>query len=214
MKITHLEHSCVLIEVAGERILIDPGNFSTRWHSLQDLTAILVTHQHPDHIDPNHIHTLVTANPGAKAWVEPATADLCPAAEMIPVEAGERLKLGEVEIEAVGGNHAIIHSDIPRIGNLGWVIRAPGEPSFFHPGDALDTTPSDIDCLAIPAHGPWCAMKETIDFARAVNAPHGFLIHDGLINDRGWNLTFTRLQEMTQTELVDLRDGSPWEVAN
>ncbi len=214
MKITHLQHSCVLVEVAGERILIDPGNFSTGWHSLRELSAILVTHQHPDHIDPKHIHALVTANSDAKVWVEPSTSQLCPAAEMIPVEAGEQLTLGAVEIEAVGGKHAIIHSDIPRIGNVGWVIRAPGEPSFFHPGDALDTTPSDIDCLAIPAHGPWCAMKETIDFARAVNAPHGFLIHNGLINERGWELTFTRLQEMTPSKLVDLRDGSPWEVPN
>ncbi|HEY6683652.1 MAG TPA: MBL fold metallo-hydrolase, partial [Propionibacteriaceae bacterium] len=52
MRITHLGHAAVLAETDGARILIDPGNFSDAWHSLTDLDAVLVTHQHPDHIDP------------------------------------------------------------------------------------------------------------------------------------------------------------------
>ena len=31
MQITHLGHSCVLLETAGQRILVDPGDFSTAW---------------------------------------------------------------------------------------------------------------------------------------------------------------------------------------
>ena len=30
MKIRHLVHSCLLVEVAGRRLLVDPGSFSTR----------------------------------------------------------------------------------------------------------------------------------------------------------------------------------------
>lgn len=53
-------------------------------------------------------------------------------------------------------------------------------------------------------------MKETIDFVRAVAAPAGFLVHDALLSERGWNLVFGRLNAMTGTTLRDLRDQQPW----
>jgi hypothetical protein len=154
----------------------------------------------------------LAANPQARVLVEPGVPDLydLPAAERFP--AGSTVAFGPVTVQAVGGRHAVIHRDIPRIGNVGVVVRAEGEPTFFHPGDAVDTAPPGVDVAAVPAHGPWCAMKETIDFARALGAPRGFLIHDGLINQRGWSLTFDRVSGMTPTTLADLRDGVPWTV--
>ena len=65
MLITHLGHAAVLLEVADRRVLIDPGNFSAGWHGLTGLDAVLVTHQHPDHVDPEHIGALLDANPDA-----------------------------------------------------------------------------------------------------------------------------------------------------
>ena len=48
-----------------------------------------------------------------------------------------------------------------------------GQPTLFHPGDSFDTVPDGIDIIAVPAYGPWAAMKETIDFVRAVGALEG-----------------------------------------
>ena len=207
MNLRHLGHATVLIETAQVRILVDPGNFSPDWHDLSDLDAILVTHSHPDHIDPQWVPALLERNPNARLLVQPDIPDIynLPGAERFP--AGTTTKIAEVLVEGVGGLHAVIHRDIPRIGNVGMVVTEPDGVRFFHPGDCLDTVPPDVDILALPAHGPWCAMKETIDFARAVNASRGFLIHDGLINQRGWTLTFSRLNEMTETVFTDLRDG-------
>jgi len=204
MKITHLGHAAVLVETSEVRILIDPGNFSTSWHDLEDVDAVLVTHSHPDHIDPEWIPALISNNPKALWFVEPSVPDLydLPPAERFPADSV--VMIGDARIEGVGGRHAIIHRDIPQIGNVGMVIRGDGEV-FFHPGDELDTIPEGVDVLATPAHGPWCAMKETIDFVRAVGASQGFLIHEGLINERGWDLTFSRMQEMTDTAFTDLR---------
>jgi len=190
MQLTHLGHAAVLVEVADQRILIDPGNFSTAWHDVTDLDAIVVTHQHPDHVDPEHAPALVRNNPSAVVYVEPQVlqaVDL-PRAQGLGAETG--FELGGVRITAVGGLHAIIHRDIPQIGNVGLVITSEGEPTLFHPGDSLATVPSGIDVLAVPAYGPWAAMKETVDFARQVDATHGFPIHDGLLAERGVKLIY------------------------
>lgn len=212
MQLTHLGHAAVLVEAAGRRILVDPGNFSTSWHGLRDLDAICITHQHPDHIDPQHLPGLAEANPEAAIYVEADVPRICNVRGMQPKLPGDSWSVGDVSILAVGGEHAVIHRDIPRIGNIGFVFTAPGGETFFHPGDSLEVTPSGVDVVAIPTYGPWAAMKETIDFVRAVDAPYGFPIHEGLVNERGFALLFSRMGELSSTRVLDLRDGDPWVV--
>lgn len=208
MQITHLGHSTVLVEVADVAILIDPGNFSDAWTHLRGLDAVLVTHQHPDHVDTGRLGVLREANPRAEVWLEPQTAALHDIPGGHPLAPGRTVMIGPVRVRAVGGEHACIHPDIPLVGNVGLVLSAEAQPTFFHPGDCLTEIPEGIEVLAIPAYGPWAAMKETIDFVRAVDAGQGFLIHDGLLNERGRTLVFDRLTAMTGTSMLDLREGS------
>jgi L-ascorbate metabolism protein UlaG (beta-lactamase superfamily) len=210
MQLTHLGHSTVLVETAGLRVLIDPGNFSTAWHGLTELDLIAVTHLHPDHIDPEHVPALIAANPGARVLVEPSVIDTYHLTGAEPLAVDATVTMGGLSISAVGGVHAVIHRDIPQIGNVGLVLSGAGEPTFFHPGDSLAAVPPSVDVLGVPAYGPWAAMKETVDFVRAVGAPNGFCIHDGLLNERGWALSFNRINEITATKLTDLRGFGAW----
>jgi L-ascorbate metabolism protein UlaG (beta-lactamase superfamily) len=216
MRLTHLGHSAVLVETGDARVLIDPGNFSDDWHGLTDLDAILITHSHPDHADPEHLPGLVRANPHAKVYVEPSIvlaeeAGKFPEVRADALAAGEQVVVGDLLVTAVGGQHAVIHRDIPLLGNVGFVLRSEGQPTLFHPGDALTAVPGGVDILAVPMMGPWAAMKETIDFVREVGALEGFPIHDGLLNERGRGLIYGRVVDMTGTRMTDLRGGTTHE---
>ena len=74
MQVTHFGHSCVLLDTGTARLLIDPGNFSPGFEDVTGLDAVLVTHQHPDHLDPERLPALLRGNPDARLIVDSGTA--------------------------------------------------------------------------------------------------------------------------------------------
>ncbi|MGA7688714.1 MAG: MBL fold metallo-hydrolase [Jiangellales bacterium] len=206
MKLTHVGHACVLVEAGGARLLIDPGTFAAGWEVLTGLDAVLITHAHPDHCDRDRLPGLLEANAGVPVHAEPDLAAELSTSGLSaqPLPSGHVLDVGDVRITAVGGRHAVIHDDIPRIGNVGIVLQAPDAPTLFHPGDSYETAPDGVDVLAVPLNAPWSAFKETVDFVRAVDPTTAFPIHDGLLNDIGRALYLRQLTALGRTEVVDL----------
>jgi L-ascorbate metabolism protein UlaG (beta-lactamase superfamily) len=208
MRLTHLGHSCLLLETDGVRVLIDPGAFTHGFEELTDLDAILVTHAHVDHYDAERLPALLDANDGARLIAEPEVAvELNRVGlEASPLHPGEATAIGGVSVGAVGGLHAVIHDDIPRIGNVGVLFTADGEPSFFHPGDSYESVPEGVDVLGVPLTAPWAALKETVDFVRAIAPRVAVPIHDAIVNPIGRGVYLRNLGALAPdtTELRDL----------
>lgn len=187
MQITHLGHSCLLLEYDDARFLVDPGTLSADLEFVEDVDAILVTHEHSDHLDVERLPALVKANPGARILGDPGAVAVMAEAGVNAeaLAAGGAVAFGSVAVSGVGGQHAVIHRDIPRIGNVGLVFTAEGSPTVFHPGDMIDTAPDGVDVLAVPLAAPWCAFKETADFVRAVAPTVAVPIHDAIVSAPG-----------------------------
>jgi L-ascorbate metabolism protein UlaG (beta-lactamase superfamily) len=203
----------VLVETGGARILIDPGGFTAGWEELTGLDAILITHQHLDHVDPKRIPQLVALNPGAALYCEQACVALLADAgvEGNALAQGEAVDLGGVTVTGIGHQHAEIYREIPRIGNVGMLLTAAGEPSLFHPGDSYASTADGVDILAVPLTAPWAALKETIDFARAVQPGRVFPIHDAVVSPSGRGIYISQLTNFLPpgASLQDLAGAGP-----
>ena len=213
MWITHLGHSCLLVETGGQRILVDPGSFTPGFDEVTGLDVIMVTHQHPDHCDLQRIPALLEVNPQARLYAEPQAAAVMEGAGIAAeyTVAGQTLTFGRVQVTPVGELHALINEAWPRVGNLGVVVRTQGEPSLFHPGDAYDGEPGQVDILALPLNAPWTASRDTIAFARRISPRVCIPIHDALLSPVGRQLYLSQVGSLgpQAMELRDLSGGVP-----
>jgi L-ascorbate metabolism protein UlaG (beta-lactamase superfamily) len=181
MRITKFTHSCVRLEVSSRVLVIDPGVWSEAG-ALLGARAVLVTHEHVDHID-----TLRLAGIGVPVFV-PEGADLPELARVRPldivrVSPGDEFEAAGFRVRAVGGQHAVVYGDRSSCVNLGYVVE-----SVYHPGDSLHVPDVGVETLFVPLQASWLKTAEAIDFVRAVDPRRTVPIHEGQVNERGLDI--------------------------
>ncbi len=186
MRTTKFGHACVRVEHGGDALVIDPGVFTER-EALEGATAVLITHEHPDHYLADHL----TASDAPVFTIEAVAnriRDDAPAVaeRLTVVRPGQDFDAG-LPVRAVGRLHAVIHPDLPRFDNSGYLIRA-GDSRVFHPGDALTGPGEPVDVLFTPVSAPWLKVSEAVDFAREVRAPRNLAIHDRVYSEAGLSI--------------------------
>jgi L-ascorbate metabolism protein UlaG (beta-lactamase superfamily) len=208
VRITKFIHSCVRVDGDGV-LVVDPGEFSER-SALTGADAVLITHEHPDHLDVAALTEAVERHTGlrifAHADVLTKLGDLAEVATA--VEPGRKFSAAGFDVRAYGGRHAVIHPDIPRIANLGYLV-GDGAATVYHPGDSF-TVPDDaaVDTLLVPLNAPWMKLMESIDFVRAVRPGRAVAIHDALLTDIGAKISDGHLERLSGTGYTHVAPGT------
>jgi L-ascorbate metabolism protein UlaG (beta-lactamase superfamily) len=181
MRLTKLGHACVRLEKDGMTLVVDPGSFSAA-DALEGAHAVLITHEHVDHVVADRLRAAIQRNPDLRIWSTRTVAGLLTGAHVEAVADGEAFSIdGRFDVQVRGEWHAVVHPDVPRILNVGFLV----DGLVFHPGDAFTLPAQPVDTLLVPVHAPWSKVAEVIDYVRAVKPRQVIPIHDGLLNDVG-----------------------------
>jgi L-ascorbate metabolism protein UlaG (beta-lactamase superfamily) len=182
MRLTKLEHACVRLEKDGAVLVLDPGVW-TGPEVLERAGAVLITHEHFDHLNADVLRAELAANPALQVWANASVVGQFAefTGRVHAISQGDTFVAEGFDVAVYGEEHALLHRDIPLVPNTGFMI----DGEVFHPGDALTIPEDPVATLLVPVNAPWLKLSEMIDYARAVDPQRGYAIHDGLLNDRG-----------------------------
>jgi L-ascorbate metabolism protein UlaG (beta-lactamase superfamily) len=206
VKLTKFAHACVRLERDGKVLLIDPGTFSEDT-AFETADAILVTHEHPDHVDVERLRGL-DAPIYTTAGVAAQLSDL---GERVTVVAdGQSFDAAGFAVRAYGKDHAVI---LPEIGvpceNIGYLI----DDAVYHPGDSFTQPDRQVHTNLVPISGPWFSLPPAVEYARSIKAEQTVGIHDGLLSPIGLGMMKHWIGEVAGTHYLGLASGESTEIS-
>lgn len=214
MKITKYGHACVLVEKGEARILVDPGDWSTV-PNLTKLDALLITHEHQDHIDIEKVASLVAQNADMVILTNDHVGEILKGKSLSysRLQDGEATEVKGISIQGIGTEHDIVYGLASPCENTGYLIGS----ELFIPGDALSVLPNcPVRVLALPTGGPWMKFSEAIDYAKKIAPKVVFPIHDAVYTEEVRREMVPRLMggHLASVGIVfqDLKDGDSIEV--
>lgn len=208
MQLTKFTHACVRLDDGDRSLVIDPGAFSEVEAAVDGTSAVLITHEHMDHLEPEKVRAALARDPRLRLYAPSSvTSTLADVGDQaVTVRPGEEFQAGGFTVKAFGGQHALIHPAVPVIMNIGYLVEG-----VYHPGDSFTVPIGAVSTLLLPTNAPWSKVSEVIDFAVAVRAPRVHQIHDSLISDIGAGLVEGHLGRIAGPHGVEFQHLKPLE---
>ncbi|MBN9327930.1 MAG: hypothetical protein BGO38_16515 [Cellulomonas sp. 73-145] len=192
-------HACIRLEKDGQVLVLDPGVFSDP-ATLDGAGAVLITHEHVDHVVPDRLTAALAAAPDLQVWapgvvVDQLVAAGAPADRLHAVTEGDTFTAAGFEVQVVGHDHAVIHPSIPVVANAAYLV----DGVVLHPGDSFTPPPAGVhvEVLLLPVSAPWMKLSEAADYLQAVAPRVAVPIHDAILSDAGLGLVDRVIPQVT-----------------
>ena len=191
IEIRRLTDSCLLVSTDQEATMFDPGfhtylDGEVHLESIGDVTRVLVTHEHGDHVHPDFIKWLRDRRRDLVVYSNQAVAELLARDD---IEVSTEVPAG-VSIEDV------LHDMVPtgaRPPNRSFTL----EGLLTHPGDSREPTMT-APILALPLIAPWGSVTGGVEFARRLRPDRVIMIHDFYLSESGRS----RIRQMAKAALA------------
>ena len=188
VRITKYEHSALLLSKGDDILVIDPGNFLSLTDFL-DVVGVVVTHEHADHWTDDNLTRILKDSPEARILGPAGVAAAATSFTVETVAAGDAVEVGPFSLRFFGGRHAVIHSSIPVIDNVGVLV----DDEFYYAGDSFAAPGVPVGTLAVPAGAPWLKLSEAMDYVLEVKPKRAFPVHEMPLSLWGVELSSARL---------------------
>jgi L-ascorbate metabolism protein UlaG (beta-lactamase superfamily) len=125
------QYSGILIKTPSRTLIVDPVDIKAK--SIQTLDALLITHEHYDHLDPPLIAE-IQKQTGCSVIADLASAKklehILPAGKLQEASPGSEFKIGEVYVRAEKSNH-------PAQAPVTYIITSEDQVKVYHTADSL-----------------------------------------------------------------------------
>ncbi len=177
-RIRRLTHSCVIVTEDDHATLIDPDFFTFTsgaidLSSIGDVTRVLVTHEHGDHVHPEFVQWLLDRRADLEIHSNQAVQTMLSKSDIAV----------STEVPADTTVQDVVHDRIPNGAtppNRAWTVGG----VFTHPGDSYGLT-SCAPVLSLSLLAPWGSSTASVDFARRLAPQQVIPAHDFYLSQQG-----------------------------
>ena len=176
--IRRLTHSCVIVTNDDHSTLIDPDFFTFTsgaidLSSIGDITRVLITHEHGDHVHPEFVQWLKDRRSNLAVFSNQAVQTMLSKSDI------------DVSTEIPAGTSVqdVVHERIPNGAtppNRAWTV----DNVFTHPGDSYGLSAS-APVLSLSLLAPWGSSTASVAFARRLAPRQVIPAHDFYLSEQG-----------------------------